>query len=428
MSDNEDLYLKQITSPSNLKRILSFEVPRQRVESEIEEILKNIRKEVELPGFRKGKAPLSLVRSRFAETAKKEALERLIPEIYGRALKKHDFHPVLPGEVSEIEFEGDGPLKFQVEVELYPQVVIGEYKGIKVKKQIRPVADSDVDSEIQALRERLAMFERVDRQACEGDVVIVDYWRIDQSGNPVPDSKVNNFPVELASQDLVKDFKQALLGVTKGETKVVDVTYPQDFPRPELRGKQARFQVEVKEVGRMILPEVDDDFARRVGAETLLDLRLQIRQMLEKARNDEAEERAKRELLSTVASQSDFEVPDGIVKLMLERMVESYVGREGLDRQDDEEKIRQVKERLEPLARNMVKEEFVVVEIAKREGIKVEDSEIESLARSIAERVGRSTEEVMKIAKQRNEIGRWRQDMMRDKVLAFLYENALIEE
>ncbi len=427
MTDNDPTYLKDIASPSSLKRVLSFEVPRELVESEIEEILKDIRRDVELPGFRKGKAPLSLVRSRFAETAKKEALERLIPEIYQKALTKHDFRPVLPGEISSIEFEAEGPLRFQVEIELYPEVVLREYKGIRVRKEVRAVEDSEVDNEIKALRERFAIFERVDRQAQEGDLVIIDYWRLDDEGKPISDSRVNNFPVDLASADLVKEFKDALTGVAKGDSKVVDVTYPEDFPRAELRGKRARFQVEVKDVGKMVLPELDDEFARRLGAETLLDLRLKIRDMLERARKDEAEERAKRELLSKIAGESDFEVPDGIVRIMLERMVESYLGREGLDPQENKDKIEEVEAKLAPLARNVVKEEFVVVEIAKREGIKVDDSEIEAIARSIAERVGKSTEEVMRIAREKNEIGKWRQDMIREKVLNFLFENAVIE-
>ncbi|MGQ9811740.1 MAG: trigger factor, partial [bacterium] len=224
MSENEDLYLKDIASPSNLKRILSFEVPREIVESEIDAILQGIRRQVELPGFRKGRAPLSIVRSQFSETARKEALERLIPEIYQKALRRHDFQPILPGEISEIEFAAGEPLRFQVEIELYPQVVLGEYKGLKVRKEVRPIEDSDIDNEIKALRERFALFERVDRQSQDGDVVIIDYWRLDDEGKPVSDSTVNNFPVDLASKDLIEDFKNALIGVSKGDSNVVDVT------------------------------------------------------------------------------------------------------------------------------------------------------------------------------------------------------------
>jgi len=426
MVESEDQYLKEITSPSELKRILSFEVPRERVESEIEEIIRGIRKELALPGFRKGKAPLELVRARFSETAKKEAFEKLIPLAYQRALEKESLDPVLPGEISGMEYGSEGPLRFQIAIELYPNVTLKDYKGVKVTREIKQVEDKDVDAEIENLRQRLATFERLDRQAESGDVVIIDYWRIGSDDRPIRGSKVTNYPVEIDSGSVVKDFNDALLGMKPGDVKTIEVEFPQDFPNQDLRGKRARFGIEVKAVGRRTVPEVNEEFARTLGVESIEDLRARIREGLERSNMRDAEEKAKRDIMNTIVQASDFEVPDGAVELALDSLVQSYREQYRMD-EDQADKAKEMRERLRPLAVNIVKEQFIIVEIAKREGIKVEESDIREVARAIAERAGVSVDDVMKRAREDDEIRRWRQDILRQKVLDFLYQHAEVQ-
>ena len=173
----EEGFLKEVKSPTELKRVLEFEVPRARVEKEIQGIIDGIRKEVSLPGFRKGKAPADVIRARFAKTARKEAVEKLIPEAYRRALEKESLRPVLPAEISDVEYGVEGPLRFRIEIEVFPQVKVGKYKGVKAKRITKPLDDTEIDREMDALRERFAQFEDVERPAEAQDTVIADYWR-----------------------------------------------------------------------------------------------------------------------------------------------------------------------------------------------------------------------------------------------------------
>jgi trigger factor len=429
MPEEKEGYLKQVESPADLKRVLHFEVPRERVEAEIAEIINGIRREVSLPGFRKGKAPVDMVKARFAETAQKEAIEKIVPEAYRQALETESLRPVMPAEISDMVYGKEGPLSFQVAIELHPEVNPAEYKGLKVEGKPAPVEDADVDKEVENLRLRLASFEKLDREAQPGDVVVMDYWRLDPEGNPEEDSKVTGYPVEVGAGGLVREFEEALPGMSAGETRTIRVTYPEDFPQEEMRGKQADFGLEIKEVGMRLLPELNDELATRLGAESVLDLRNKVREGLTEARRREADDRKRNQLLGRVVEASDFEVPQGMVDMALESMLKSYrEEHQGADKDEVEAKLEQHREQLRSLAINMVKEQFIVDEIAKRENITVGDNEIEDILKSIAARTGITVEQARRRATESEEIGRWRRDIIRNKVLGLLLEHADIQE
>ena len=429
MNTEAEEYLKEVTSPTDLKRVLIFEVPRERVEKEVHEIIQGIKKEITLPGFRRGKAPLSLVRAKFGETAQREAIDKLIPEAYEKALEKESLRPILPAEISEMAYGEAGPLTFRIAVELFPKVEIEKYKGIEAKKEIRQVEESDIDREIEDLRQRLARFDKLERESQQGDVVVADYWRVGTDGKVARGSRVANYPFELGAGGMLKEFNEGLKGVRKGDRKVIKVTYPDDFAQEDLRGKTVDFGVEVKEVGQRVVPEIDEDFAKTMGLDLVESVRSKVKEKLASEYGAEAVSRVKRDILNSVVKGSSFEVPEGLVTRALESMMKSY--REEYGQSGDtgaEDNLREIEGRLRSLAVNVVKEEFVVVEIAERENIVVEDSEIHAILKSIADRAGVSVEEVRKRAADSDEIDRWRREILKNKVLDFLLEHAEVEE
>ena len=425
----EEEYLREVRRPSNLKRVLEFEVPRERVEKEIQDIIEGIRKGVSLPGFRRGKAPAGLIKARYAETARKEAIEKLIPEAYRRALEKESLRPVLPAEISNMEFGDEGPLRFHIEIELFPSVEIKKYKGIKVKKESKPVEDGAIDQEIEGLRERFATFEEFDRPAEADDTVIADYTRLGADGKPIRGTKVSGYPFDLSAPGLLKEFKEALAGVKIGEEKTVEVNYPDDFSQEEMRGKKVSFLVEAKKIGKQKLPEVNEEFAKMLGVESVEVVRQKVREGLEEARAQETDSKLKRDILNEVIKNSDFEVPEGLVGMALDSIMKSYDESEK-QKGDPEaaEKLKEARERLRPLAVNVVKEQFIIDDIAEREGIKVEDAEIEEIIGTVAARAGLSVEEARRKAAESDEISRWRRDILKNKVLDFLKEQAEVVE
>jgi trigger factor len=429
MNTEGEEYLREVESPTDLKRILTFEVPRERVESEINEIIRGIRKDISVPGFRKGKAPMEMIKARFNETAKKEAIDKLVPEAYQSALRKESLRPVMPAEMSKMEYGDEGPLKFQIEIELAPKVEVKQYKGVKVKKTVKAVEEADVTRELEALRQRLAKFEKLDREAQPKDIVVMDYCRLGNDGKPIRGSQVNNYPAEIGGGNLVKEFDEELVGVKKGDRKVIDVRYPEDFNQEELRGKSVKFEIEVKDVGHRVLPEIDEEFAKAVGLTSIEDVKAKIAEGLKTSYEQEATRKAQHDVLNSIIEESAFEVPEGLVNMGLESMLKSY--REEYEQAkapDIEKKLEEIRGRLRPLAVNLVKEQFIVDDIASKENIVVEDSEIEELIKSIAARAGISVEEARKRAIDSDEIGRWRRDMLKSKVLDFLLRNADVKE
>jgi trigger factor len=427
-TEGED-YLRGVDSPTDLKRILTFEVPRGRVESEIDEVIREIKKEISLPGFRKGKVPLDIVRARFAETAQKEAIEKLVPEAYGKALKKEALRPVMPAEMSNMEYGKEGPLTFKIAIELFPNVEVAQYKGVKATKTVKAVEDADIDRELEALKQRFARFEKLDREAQPGDIVVMDYWRPGADGKPIRGSKVNDYPAEIGEGNLVKEFNEALVGVKKGDRKTIDVTYPEDFSQEDMRGKTVKFEIEVKDVGQRVLPEINDDFAKTLELESIEEMKAKIKESLASASEQEALRKVKQDILNMVIEQSGFEVPEGLVNMGLESMLKSY--REEYQRAeapDTEDKLTEIRDRLHPLAVNLVKEQFIVDDIANKENIVVEDGEIDKVVESIAGQSGISVEEARKRATESEDIGRWRRDILKNKVLDFLLEHAEVEE
>jgi trigger factor len=422
-------YLKEVKSPTNLKRVLEFEIPRERVEQEIAGIIQGIKKEIALPGFRKGKAPLDMIKARFAETAQKEAIEKLIPEAYQKALLKESLRPVTPAEISNMEYGAEGPLSFQIAIELFPEVDIKEYKGIKTKKETKMVEEADIDKELDGLRERMAQFEKLEGAAETGNVVVMDYWRVGDDEKPVPGSQVTGYPAEIGAGGLVQDFNDGLVGVRKGDRKTIEVTYPDDFPQEEMRGQSVTFGVEVKEVGRKILPDFGEPFAKTLGLDSMESVRSKIKEGLALSLEQESIRKMKQEILQSIVENSRFDVPDGLVDMGLDSMMKSY--REQETKAEDDEarkKLDEMRERLRPLAVNIVKEQFIIDDIAKRETITVEDGEIEEVLKSIADRTGITIDEARRRAAESDEVGRWRRDILKGKVLDFLLEHADVKK
>ena len=415
-------------SPSTLKRILDFEVPRDRVEREINDMIETVRKEVKVDGFRKGKVPKDLAKARYARTAEQEAIEKVIQAAYSEVLDRESFKPVTPASVTDLSFEEGGPLTFTVEIEILPEITVEDYKGRKVKRVKREVEDKEVDTEIENLRERFSTSTSVDREAANGDIVAIDYWRIGEDGKEIADSRITGFPFELGKQTVLKEFDEGLVGVRKGDNREITVTYPEDFEQEGLRGQTVLFGIEVSDVKNKILPELTDDFAIQVGADSLLDLRLKVRESIQKMYDDDAKSKMKGEMMKAIIERNPFEVPGAMIEASLDAMMESY----GKKADGEDEKVKQqladLREKMRPVAVNVVKEQFIIDEIAKREGITVQQADLEKVIASFAERMNVPPDQVRDWAAKSGEMKRWQHNIIADKVADFLLDNAEVED
>jgi trigger factor len=425
--NEEGGYLKEIKSPSTLKRVLEFEVPRDRVEREINGLIESVRKEAKVDGFRKGKVPKDLVRARYARTAQQEAIEKVIQGAYSEVLERESLKPVTPASVTDLNFGEEGPLTFAVEIEILPEITVENYKGVRVKKIEREVEDKEVDAEIENLRERFSTSNSVDREAAVRDIVAIDYWRIGEDGNEIADSKVTGFPFELGKQNVLKEFDEGLVGARKGDSKQISVTYPDDFEQEEIRGQTVLFGVEVNDVRNKVLPELTDDFAIQAGADSLLDLRLKVRESIQRMYDDDAKSKMKREIMEAIIEANPFEVPQAMIEASLDAIMETYEKRADRDDESLKQQLADLREKMRPVAVNVVKEQFIIDEIAKREGIQVEQADIEEVISSFAERMKAPPDRVREWAMKSGEMKRWHHSILGDKVTDLLLKSAEVE-
>ncbi|HEU4906721.1 MAG TPA: trigger factor, partial [Solirubrobacterales bacterium] len=400
---------------------VEVEVPAADVERAVNRAARALAREMRMPGFRKGKAPPSLVIQRVGFAAVlEEAIREALPEWYERALLGSGIAPVGdPGVevVSTPEAEGE-PLAFKFEIGVRPQAELGEYKGLEVGKAEPPGQDEMVERELERLREGFAKLEPVDRAAGDGDVLLIDFEGL-LDGKAFEGGKASDYLLELGGGQLIEGFEEQLSGANGGETREVKVTFPDDYQAEELAGEDAVFTVEVKEVREKVLPELDDDFAAEASEfDSVDELRTDIAERLAEAVGERAEQDFRVAAVDAAAAEAKLDLPEELATARaterwerVERQLaqrgmsaESYLQMQGKTREQTIEESR-------PDAEAELKREAVLAAIADAEGIEVSDEEMVEALEHPAEHE-RTTPE--KLLKRLRESGR--DTMIRDDI------------
>lgn len=400
---------------------VEVEVPAADVDRAVGRAARSLARDMRMPGFRKGKAPPSLVIQRVGFAAVlEEAIREALPEWYERALLSSGIAPVGDPSVEVVatpEAEGE-PLAFKFEIGVRPKAELGEYKGLEVgKEEPEPPAEM-VDREIERIREGFTKLEPVDRAAADGDVLLVDFEGL-LDGKAFEGGKANDYLLELGGGQLIEGFEEQLGGVSGGEDRKVEVTFPDDYQAEQLAGEDAVFMVEVKEVREKVLPELDDDFASEASEfDTLEELRADIGKRLAEAVGQRAEQDFRVAAIDAAAAEAKLELPEELATARAterwERVERQLAGRgmtpdaflqmQGKTREE-------VIEDSKPEAEAELKREAVLAAIADAEEIEVSEEEmVEALAHSAEHE--RTTPE--KLLKRLQESGR--DAMIRDDI------------
>ena len=261
---------------------LDVEVPADEVERHLDEAARQIQRRATLPGFRKGRVPLDLVRQHFADHVEAEFQDAFIPRLVNEAVDQARLSPVIPPLVRLPGFVPKAPLKLEVVVDVKPEVEVKQYKGLKATRTSRTIDEAKVDEVLDGLREQSAVFIDLDRPAERGDVVLLDSTRLDANGRRLPGSRSKGQRVLLGAPDLMPDLENGLLGATAGQERTIEVQYPEGFERPELAGKRVRYVVAIRKIQDKKLRDLDDNLAREVfQLQSMEELRSRIRLNLE---------------------------------------------------------------------------------------------------------------------------------------------------
>lgn len=413
---------------------IEAEVPAAEVEKATSRAARAMAKEMRMPGFRAGKAPPSLVIQRLGfGPVLQEAIREALPEWYEEALLDSGVSPI--GEpsiemVSTPEDEGE-PLKFKFQVGVRPAAELGTYKGLEVGKEEKEVPDEIVDTEVERIREGFARLEQVDREAAEGDSLLIDFEGF-VDGSAFQGGAAEDYLLALGSGQLIEGFEEQLAGAKAGEEREVKVTFPAEYQAEHLAGKDAVFKVKVKEVREKVLPELDDDFASDASEfDTLAELRDDIREKVGAALGSRAEEDFRIAAIDAAVEEATVDVPDELATARAterwERMERQLAAR-GMDPNaflQMQGKTRdELIEETKPDAEKELKREAVVMAIAEAEGIEVSEEEmVEALGHS-AEHERTTPEKLLERLRSNGRDALVREDLRREKAVELVAESA----
>lgn len=413
---------------------LEVEVDEERVEKAIDEAFHKVVRQIKVPGFRAGKAPRRIVENRVGkEYLRYEALEELIPEVYAEAIRENNLRPIDIPPVDIVDMEEGKPLRFRAVLEVEPEVVLGEYKGLTATKQIRRVTNADVDDVLENMRERGAQLVTTERsELIAGDFAVIDFTGY-VDDQPFPGGAAQGHTLEIGSGQFIPGFEEQLIGAKVGETRAVEVTFPEDYGAENLAGKDARFDVVIHEIKEKKVPALNDDFAKDMGDfETLLELRASIRQNLEQEMERLAQRALEGDLVQALVDGAKVDVPEKMVEFQIDHKIghiKEELANQGLDEERYLEILgishEELREQLQEEAEMEVRTSLVVDALIAAEDITVSDEEVNERIETMAgegarAEIIRNFWETQKNALQGN--------MVRDKAIAFLVENAQISE
>lgn len=416
---------------------LEITVPADKFEEGMQRAYKKNAHKFNIPGFRKGKAPRVIVERYYGEgVLYEDAIEYVFPEAFDKAVKDHGIEPVSLPSISEIKQIGKGSdLVMLVEVTVKPEVTLGDYKGIEIKKVEYNVTDEDVEKELEYLRNKNARLINVEDRGIEkGDIVNISFkGYID--GVPFEGGSAENYILEIGSGRFIQGFEDQLIGAKVGDEVKVNVTFPEDYPNEELKGKKAEFEVKINNIRYKELPELDDEFAKDVSEfDTLEDLKKDIREKLIKNAELAAKRKMEDEVIKKVVENSQVDIPDVMVENEIDNMISDFehgLLHQGLTFKDylsyTNIPEKEFRDSLREEAKNRVKTFLVLEKISKVENIEANEEEINAELENMSKRYNIEVEKLRENLNE-NKMDYIRENIIFRKTVEFLMENSIISE
>lgn len=416
------------------RRELQLEIAAENVKKTTDKIANDLTKVARIPGFRPGKAPVSLIQRRFAQEIKAEALDTLVPDALSHALQEKNMIPVSRPEVDQVDFVADGPVKFRATFEVLPEFDLGKYEGLEVDVDGIEVGDEQVNKTIEELRERASTFAPVEGRAVQDG----DYVQIKLMGTPAGGGdpvQAESVLAHIGAEETLPSFTENLRGANVGDTKSFETAYPEDYPDDKLKGKTYNYSTEVLGIKEKKMPELNDDFAKevageQVGVSNLEELRKNVRERLEAAREQQQGDQARDKILEMLVKGHDFPTPEVLVEQQmdsrLERMARS-LAQQGVDPRAVNVDWVAMRNRQRDRAVGDVKAELIVDRIATAQKIDATDEEIDKQVEAIAQQSGESTQAVRARLTKNGALDRMKSKLRSDKTIDWLYRQSRIQ-
>jgi len=393
----------QVEELSPIEKKLSIEVDSARVAEELNRAYAAVGKQVKLPGFRQGKVPRRILEQRFREQVEDDVIQRVVQTAYMEAVREHNVDVVSQPQVTNSGLKPGAPFSFEARVEVKPRLEPKDYKELPLKKTEGTVDDAQVNEQLEKMRESAGRMEPItDRDvAASGDFAAVDY-EATIDGQPFVGSKAEDVVVEIAPGELVDSNIAALEGVKVGDTKEIDYAFPPDYRVEEVKGKTARFKLHLKGLKKKFVPELNEDFAKEVGSQTVDELRGKIKADLERAQKNKAQVEERDALYKALIERNPFEVPKAMVERAIDSMLEGamrQMARSGLDVRNLGLDFMRLRDEMRERAVQEVKGTLLLEAIAQKENIQAGEEDVEKKIEELATEAGQPVATVRKYFK-----------------------------
>ncbi|WP_371371627.1 trigger factor [Sporomusa aerivorans] len=416
----------------NHKTILNLEIPQAEVAKALEKAYRKLANQVNIPGFRKGKAPRKVVEMRIGKEALlDEAFEILAPEAYNKALAEQAIEPVGRPEIEVVTLEEDQPLVFKATVVKKPEVTLGQYKELAIEKTVAEVTDADVDKELETNRSRNAKMVVVeDAELQKGDLAIIDFKGF-IDGVPFDGGEGKSYPLEIGSGSFIPGFEDQLIGAKSGEEREVSVSFPEEYFVAELAGKAAKFTVNIHDIKRKEMPELDDEFAKETSDfDTLAELKADIKNKLEQAAAAKAEREFRTAAIKAAVDNASLEIPEVMVETQIDNMIQDFdinLQQRGMKL---DKYLEYTKMDMEALRNNYresalynVKTDLVLEAVVKAENLTTTPEEMQQEVVSMAENYQTTVEEIAKVIRETGRFQALRDSVLRKKAAQLVIDS-----
>jgi trigger factor len=416
------------------RREIELEIPAENVQKATEKIARDLARVARIPGFRPGKAPVTLIRRRFAEDIQGEVVQSLVPDFLEQALNEKKLVPITRPHVEDVNFNEGGPLKFRAVFEVLPEFELGDYKNLEVEVEAIEIGEAEIDKTLEEMRERAATFVPVEGRAIQdGDFAVLKLMGTPAGGgDPI---QATDVLCHIGAEETLESFTQNLRGAQAGETRRFEAHYPEDYPDPKLAGKVYNYAVEVRAIKEKKLPELNDEFAKDVageseGVKTLAELRAKVRERLEAAREQRQAAQAREKILELLVKRHEFPVPEALVEHQmdsrLERVVRSLAA-QGVDPRAVNIDWVTLRRRQRERAVDDVKAELILDRIATAAAIDATEDDVEKEIAGLAAQSGESATALRARLTKQGALDRMKSKLRSDKTLEWLYREARIQ-
>ncbi|MCI7135951.1 MAG: trigger factor [Candidatus Limivicinus sp.] len=397
------MIVKNVEKKENNTAVFQVESDAAEFEAAVNGVYLKNKASIYIPGFRKGKAPRAVVEGMYGKDVfYQDAMDELAPQAFEQGVKEAELRFVGAPSITDVNVTDERTAAYTFTVTLYPEVTLGQYKGIEATREPVTVSDEDVNAEVESARKRNARKVSVEREAQMGDTANIDFDGF-LNGERFDGGKAEGYDLELGSNSFVPGFEEQIVGMQIGEEKDLDITFPEDYVE-DLAGKAVVFKVKLNSLTVSELPELDDEFAKDVSEfDTLDEYKADIRANLEKRRQDEAEEKVRSEIMHKAAENMTVEIPEVMVQEKVEEILRNYAANFGLNSRDMEyAQLLQmmgldentVNVSIRPGAQVQVKNDLLIEAVIKAENIEATDEEVEEYLNKVAESIQAQPEEV----------------------------------